>query len=310
MAIIPHVIKAGFVVAGSGGHGVVMSRVAGGKWGKPVFVNFGGGSVGFQAGVKSTDVVLVFSNRKSLDRILEGKGKITLGADAAVAAGPVGREARAGTDAKLEAEVLSYSRSRGLFGGVALDGSVIRPDANTNAEYLKDTRPEVAKQVDTLADVLNAMSGTTPPAPPVPGVCRPWYRRNRDRSDRHSDGNRSRRGDVPSPCFLRAIARFGRGSCSPRDVGTLLRCPPERVIPRQHRWPCQHRPINTHTTTTRSRCSNRSGGSTPRPRPRRRCPTPADTRPDKSGRPNSAGIGRSACSGAGHTGSDSLRGQN
>ena len=169
VAIIPHVIKAGFVVAGSGGHGVVMSRVAGGAWGKPVFVNFGGGSVGFQAGVKSTDVVLVFSNRKSLDRILEGKGKITLGADAAVAAGPVGREARAGTDAKLEAEVLSYSRSRGLFGGVALDGSVIRPDANTNAEYLKDTRPEVAKQVDTLAEVLNAMSGTTPPAPPVPG---------------------------------------------------------------------------------------------------------------------------------------------
>ena len=170
VAIIPHVIKAGFVVAGSGGHGVVMSRGPDGGWGRPVFVNFGGGSVGFQAGVKSTDVVLVFSNRKSLDRILQGKGKVTLGADAAVAAGPVGREAKAATDAKLEAEILSYSRSRGLFGGVALDGSVIRPDENTNAEYLKDTRPEVAKQVETLASVLNAMSGTARPADPAPGV--------------------------------------------------------------------------------------------------------------------------------------------
>lgn len=93
VAIIPRVVKAGFVVAGSGGHGLVIARDKDGKWGPPVFVNFGGGSVGFQAGVESTDVVLVFRDRKSLDRLLGGKGKVTLGADASVAAGPVGRRA-------------------------------------------------------------------------------------------------------------------------------------------------------------------------------------------------------------------------
>ena len=167
VAIIPRVVKAGFVVAGQGGHGVVIARDKDGKWGQPVFVNFGGGSVGFQVGVESTDVVLVFRDRKSLDRILEGKGKVTLGADASLAAGPVGRKAAAGTDAKLEAEIVSYSRSRGLFAGVALDGSVIRPDANSNTTFGADTRPEVAKQVEGLKTVLNVMSSATPPADPL-----------------------------------------------------------------------------------------------------------------------------------------------
>jgi lipid-binding SYLF domain-containing protein len=150
VAVIPRVVKAGFVVAGSGGHGVVVAKDKDGNWGDPVFVNFGGGSVGFQAGVEATDVVLVFRDRKSLDRLLAGKGKVTLGADASVAAGPVGRQATAGTDARLEAEIVSYSRSRGLFAGVALDGSVIRPDMNTNAAFQADTRPEVARQVAGL----------------------------------------------------------------------------------------------------------------------------------------------------------------
>ena len=165
--IIPRVVKAGFVIAGSGGHGVVMARDKDKRWSDPVFVNFGGGSVGFQAGVESTDVVLVFRDRKSLDRLLEGKGKVTLGADASVAAGPVGRQAMAGTDAKLEAEIVSYSRSRGLFAGVALDGSVIRPDANTNAMFKGDMRPGVAKQVAGLKEVLDIMSSTAAPPEPV-----------------------------------------------------------------------------------------------------------------------------------------------
>ena len=168
VAVIPRVVKAGFVVAGQGGHGLVMARGADGKWADPVFVNLGGGGVGFQAGVESTDVVLVFRDRKSLDRLLDGKGKLTLGADAGVAAGPVGRRAMAATDAKLEAEILSYSRSRGLFAGVALDGSVIRPDAKSNALFKADARPEVAKQVEGLRTVLDVMSGvTTPAAPPA-----------------------------------------------------------------------------------------------------------------------------------------------
>jgi lipid-binding SYLF domain-containing protein len=163
VAVIPRVVKAGFVVAGGGGHGVVVARDKDGNWGEPVFVNFGGGSVGFQAGLEATDVVLVFRDRKSLDRLLEGKGKVTLGADAAVAAGPVGRQALAGTDAKLEAEVLSYSRSRGLFAGVALDGSVIRPDANSNAQFKADARPETAKQVEELKARLAGMGRESPP---------------------------------------------------------------------------------------------------------------------------------------------------
>ena len=166
VAIIPHVVKAGFVVAGSGGHGLVMVRDVNGNWSTPVFLNFGGGSVGFQAGVESTDVVLVFRNRTSLDRLLAGNGKITLGADASVAAGPIGRQAMAGTDVKLEAEILSYSRSRGLFAGVALDGSVIHPDAHSNALFVADTRSETAKQVEKLKSVLNTMSSDRLP----PGV--------------------------------------------------------------------------------------------------------------------------------------------
>lgn len=176
VAIIPHVVKAGFVIAGSGGHGLVIARDKDGKWGTPVFLNFGGGSVGFQAGINSTDVVLVFRDRKSLDRLLEGKGKMTLGADASVAAGPVGRQAMAGTDAKLEAEIVSYSRSRGLFAGVALNGSVIRPDENSNTLFRLDDRPEVAKQVEGLKEVLNVMSSTAPLPPnvvPLPGPMSP-----------------------------------------------------------------------------------------------------------------------------------------
>ena len=172
VAIIPRVVKAGFVFAGRGGHGVVLTRDKNGACGEPVFVNLGGGSVGFQVGVESTDVVLVFRDRRSLDRLLEGKGKVTLGADAAVAAGPVGRQAMAATDAKLEAEILSYSRSRGLFAGVSLDGTVIRPDANTNAMFRADVRPEVAKQLAALKATLDVM-GAARPQPAVAPVLAP-----------------------------------------------------------------------------------------------------------------------------------------
>lgn len=167
MAVVPRVVKAGFVVAGQGGHGLVLARAADDTWGDPVFVNLGGGGVGFQAGVEATDVVLVFHDRKSLDRLFDGRGKLTLGADAGVAAGPVGRRAQAATDAKLEAEIVSYSRSRGLFAGVALDGSVIRPDARSNALFKADTRPEVAKQVEGLKAVLDLMSREAPAAMPA-----------------------------------------------------------------------------------------------------------------------------------------------
>lgn len=137
VAIIPNVIKGGFVIGVRHGRGVVVTRDANGGWAPPTFVTLTGGSVGWQAGVQSTDVILVFKTRKSIQNLLSGK--FTIGADAAAAAGPVGRQAAAATDAQLRAEILSYSRSRGLFAGVSLDGSVIQVDGVANNNYYRGT---------------------------------------------------------------------------------------------------------------------------------------------------------------------------
>ena len=123
VAVIPHVVKAGFVFDGRFGRGVVLARQPDGTWSNPIFLTLAGGGVGWQVGVESTDVILVFKTRESLDRLMGGKDKITLGADVAVAAGPVGRQAEAATDAQLKAEIFSYSRSRGLFLGAFAGGS-------------------------------------------------------------------------------------------------------------------------------------------------------------------------------------------
>jgi lipid-binding SYLF domain-containing protein len=130
IAVIPDVIKAGFVVGGRHGDGLISVRTRDGTWSNPSFVGLTGGSVGFQAGVSSTDVVLVFRTQRGVDSIVHGK--FTLGADASAAAGPVGRSATASTDAQLKAEIYSYSRSRGLFAGAALDGSAITIDNDAN----------------------------------------------------------------------------------------------------------------------------------------------------------------------------------
>lgn len=165
VVIIPRVIKAGFLVSGRVGHGVVLTRDRSGAWCGPTFVGLGGVSVGLQAGVESADVVLVFRSRDSLNRILDGKGKLTLGVDVAIAAGPVGRQAEAGTDARLRAEIVSYARSRGLFAGVALDGAVIVYNHAANAEYARDVRPETARLMAALLARLSEMS--VPPSPPA-----------------------------------------------------------------------------------------------------------------------------------------------
>ncbi|RME34191.1 MAG: hypothetical protein D6786_05570 [Gammaproteobacteria bacterium] len=134
IAIIPGVVKAGFIVGGRYGEGVILRHdPKSGKWGLPVFMTLAGGSFGFQIGASSTDVILVFKNRRGLDNLL--RGKFTLGADASVAAGPVGRQAEAATDAALKAEIYSYSRSRGLFAGIALDGSVLEIDHAATARF-------------------------------------------------------------------------------------------------------------------------------------------------------------------------------
>jgi lipid-binding SYLF domain-containing protein len=130
IAVIPDVIKAGFVIGGRHGVGLVSVKTPDGTWSNPSYVSMSGGSIGFQAGVSSTDVILVFRTQRGVDSIVHGK--FTLGADASVAAGPVGRNAQAATDAQLKAEIYSYSRSRGLFAGVALDGSVLAIDNDAN----------------------------------------------------------------------------------------------------------------------------------------------------------------------------------
>ncbi len=130
VAVVPDLVKAGFVFGARHGNGLVSLRNADGSWSPPVFVDVTGGSVGFQAGVSSTDVILVFRTQRGVDRIVNGK--FTLGANAAVAAGPVGRDAHASTDAQLKAEIYSYSRARGLFAGVALDGTAITIDYDDN----------------------------------------------------------------------------------------------------------------------------------------------------------------------------------
>lgn len=130
--VIPDTIKAGLVVGGRRGHGLMSVKAADGTWSNPVFVKLTGGSIGFQAGVQSSDVILVFRNDRSLDNIVNGK--FTLGADAGVAAGPVGRNAAAATDGQLKAEIWSWSRARGLFAGVALDGAVLSIDDAANLD--------------------------------------------------------------------------------------------------------------------------------------------------------------------------------
>src|SRR6266851_3115326 len=133
VVIIPDMVKGGFVVGVRRGKGVIVARNASGEWTAPVFVTVTGGSVGFQAGLQATDLVAVFRNRQGIDRLM--RGKFTIGADAAVAAGPVGREASAATDVQLKAEILSYSRSRGLFAGVAIDGAAMQVDHKATAAY-------------------------------------------------------------------------------------------------------------------------------------------------------------------------------
>jgi len=142
IVVVPDTVKIGLVFGGRRGHGLVSVKTADGTWSNPSFVKLTSGSVGFQAGVQSSDVVLVFRSDRGLDSIVNGK--LTLGADAGVAAGPMGRNASTATDGQLKAEIWSWSRARGLFAGVALDGAVLSiDDAANEAVYGRDTTPRM-----------------------------------------------------------------------------------------------------------------------------------------------------------------------
>ena len=140
IVVVPDTIKAGFVLGGRRGLGLMSVKSLDGTWSNPVFVKLAGASFGLQAGVQSADVILVFRSDRGVDSIVNGK--ITLGADAGIAAGPVGRNASAATDGELKAEIWSWSRARGLFAGVALDGAVLSIDNGANrTAYGEGTTP-------------------------------------------------------------------------------------------------------------------------------------------------------------------------
>lgn len=177
VAVFPHVIKAGFVIGGRHGRGLMSVRREDGNWSNPVFLSITGGSVGFQIGAQSTDLVLVFRTRNGVDSILAGRNKIRLGGDLSIAAGPVGRETGAGTDARLRSEIFSYSRSRGLFAGASLEGAGIRIDWISNEAYYQSdgfsprdivTRTDIPTRESALqlVNTLHAIAGPEIPATP------------------------------------------------------------------------------------------------------------------------------------------------
>jgi lipid-binding SYLF domain-containing protein len=189
IVVVPDSIKASLVVGGRRGHGLLSVKNADGSWSNPAFVTLTGGSIGFQAGVQSADIVLVFRSDRGLESIVNGK--FTLGADAGVAAGPVGRNASAATDGEMKAEIWSWSRARGLFAGVALDGAVLAiDDAADEAVYGRDTTPRMIfegrasqRPSDAVVDFRDrleeagaaarvARGGTVAPAPAAAGVAR------------------------------------------------------------------------------------------------------------------------------------------
>jgi lipid-binding SYLF domain-containing protein len=154
VVVVPRVIKIALTIGGRGGRGVMAVRNPDGTWSSPVFVTLAGANIGFQLGVQSTDLVLVLMSRKSVEGI--AGGKVTLGADASVAAGPLGRSATAATDATFKAQVLAYARNEGIFAGVSVDGSVIAVDDKSNASAYGVS--------DILASQILEGKVATPPA--------------------------------------------------------------------------------------------------------------------------------------------------
>ena len=194
IVVVPDTIKAGFVFGGRRGLGLMSVKTADGTWSNPVFVKLAGASFGLQAGVQSADVILVFRSERGLDSIVNGK--VTLGADAGVAAGPVGRNAAAATDGQLKAEIWSWSRARGLFAGIALDGAVLSIDNGANSStYGNAVTPRAV------------FEGRAPQAPSAAIVA------FRDALEEATASARQARGGTPAP--VAAPADPGAASVQP-----------------------------------------------------------------------------------------------
>ncbi len=174
VAVIPNVVKVGFGIGARRGRGIIVVRQDDNSWSNPAFVTMTGGSIGWQAGAQSTDVILVFRTRKGVENI--ANGKLTLGADASIAAGPVGRQASIATDIQFQAEVVSYSRSRGLFAGVAFEGAGVTMDRKANASFYGSTSmtpekifvssPNIAPNIaNEFVQILTAQTARLPTKP-------------------------------------------------------------------------------------------------------------------------------------------------
>lgn len=174
VAVVPNVVKAAFGLGARRGKGILVIRQDDDSWSNPAFITLTGGSVGWQIGAQSTDIILVFKTRKGVDGI--ANGKLTLGADASVAAGPVGRHTEVATDLTFSAEVISYSRSRGLFAGIALEGAGVTMDRKANAAFYSSTSmtpekifvssPNIAPDIaNTFVQVLAAQTRQLPTSP-------------------------------------------------------------------------------------------------------------------------------------------------
>jgi lipid-binding SYLF domain-containing protein len=154
IAVIPGVIKAAYGFGGQYGRGLIVIRNEDGSWSNPAFISLIGGSLGWQIGVQKADIILVFKTEKSIENI--AAGKVTLGADMSVAAGPVGRSAEASTDLDMEAEIYSYSKSKGLFAGVSIKGASIQIDKDANQAFYD-------KQDISTRDILYGSDIKAPP---------------------------------------------------------------------------------------------------------------------------------------------------
>jgi SH3 domain-containing YSC84-like protein 1 len=160
VAVIPHMVKGGFIFGAKGGKGVATCRTADG-WSAPAFITISGGSWGLQIGVEAVDVVLIIQNEKGMQRLLSSNFQI--GADASAAAGPVGRHAEAGTDWKMDTEILTYSRARGVFAGLTLEGASLRQDNDSrHALY--------GKRVTTRALLLGKVTAPAAAEPFLEGI--------------------------------------------------------------------------------------------------------------------------------------------
>jgi lipid-binding SYLF domain-containing protein len=167
IAVIPHVVKGAFVLGGQFGKGVVTQRTASGDWSRPAYVDLGGVSYGFQVGVEATDLVLVFIEKDGLENLLEDALKF--GANVSVAAGPVGRSAEASTNLTLDSAIYAYSRSKGVFAGIALDGAVLSLDDSANekvygagadARQILNETGDIPKELEPFMSALRTHTGS------------------------------------------------------------------------------------------------------------------------------------------------------